>query len=491
MKKPALPFALLFLTVCSSPLFAQQSIGFSDSTDFQYILDYRLPDWGYSNFYLESGSFQSSGEYLRIDDELFDISQSGIVTTDTDHNTHSIRINLTPAYRYFRQSEDKTISLNTRLGVNTCLQGSSRQLEYEYDSNTEIRALGYDRDIYNGSYGSNYQVDLSIQNYLNENFFLLTAIDADFRYQWTDYSRKGSDDILPKRRRDLLERRLYLNPELGIGFGRLRNITPQIRAIRLNERYKSLGEASLTNREIIATAEHFTKLRGYQRTTDRYQKYFWGDMNQVLSGKLDAINAYNLLYLTDVLNETLGQRLEGFETSISGTFSYFNRLRREESKQLGETSIDRDTDINKALITTATIRWYKNLNLNHQISFVSENNLQFPLEDESDLKWTLSSQTSFNWLWTLTDRYLFTTRLQNQLLNPKRKLNTSNFDYLRNTTYLSGNLSYFIENRIALTGGASVGMEIYNRESVVTMKEKLFNWNVNASIRYYFARNLF
>jgi hypothetical protein len=34
-------------------MFAQETVGFSDPDNIQPLLDYRLPHWGYTNFYLD------------------------------------------------------------------------------------------------------------------------------------------------------------------------------------------------------------------------------------------------------------------------------------------------------------------------------------------------------------------------------------------------------------------------------------------------------
>lgn len=55
MKKLLLLLGISFLY--SSFTFAQESVGFSDPDDISPLLEYRLPDWGYSNFF--SGLFFS------------------------------------------------------------------------------------------------------------------------------------------------------------------------------------------------------------------------------------------------------------------------------------------------------------------------------------------------------------------------------------------------------------------------------------------------
>ncbi len=215
-------------------------------------------------------------------------------------------------------------------------------------------------------------------------------------------------------------------------------------------------------------------------------------MNKLVSGKLDEIETYDLFYLRDVLNESLGQRLEGYEISLSGIFNYYNRLEREDITEEGQKRIERDIYIRKSIISIATLKWYKNLNLNHQLSFISNTEFDFPLEKESNADWTLESEATIGWLWTITDRYLLTTYIQNIFSDHQYKERFSRSKYFINRTYLSGSLSYFIENRIELTGRASVEMQLIEDDSDTTSNvQKALYWRLNAGIRYYFARNLF
>lgn len=83
---------LLFVLICSlsGSVYSQNSVGFSDPDNIQPLLDYRLPEWGYNELFLD----------LNID---------GVFTTDYgDDNTSSdndFSSQFAPAYNWFRESE--------------------------------------------------------------------------------------------------------------------------------------------------------------------------------------------------------------------------------------------------------------------------------------------------------------------------------------------------------------------------------------------------
>ncbi|MAO63963.1 MAG: hypothetical protein CL666_03095 [Balneola sp.] len=110
-------FILILIT---KPVLAQQSIGFSDSTDFQYIIDYRLPDWGYSNFSLSTASIGNNGQLnvFKLDRDP-ETTELPFIFEDRELR-NQLNISLRPVYEYYRESEQKMIDLYTyaRVGSN-------------------------------------------------------------------------------------------------------------------------------------------------------------------------------------------------------------------------------------------------------------------------------------------------------------------------------------------------------------------------------------
>ncbi|MEX0844145.1 MAG: hypothetical protein WD022_02645 [Balneolaceae bacterium] len=482
---------ILLVTFISIPIYAQESIGFSDSTDFQYIIDYQLPDWGYSNFYISTGRFQSNNDYRNTNQNRYFTNPVATVSYDEKRESHNTTISISPSYQYYRQSEKQILSLNTNLYFSSGFRSNSTKLEgsttndaydlQERDSDSKLRGAS-----------ASYIIDLNTKYYVRDDVFLSVALDGDI-----NFTRQDSETIFhlePERDRDEEEfsRNILFYPRLGIGLGRVRNVAPQIRAIRLKERYQQISDQSFTNDEIIESAEQFTRIQQYKSTRDRHQKYFWGDMNELLSGKLDEVAAYDLFYLNDVLNENLGQRYEGFDIRINGIYRYTNSLRRDETTLDGDTQLNRNISINRLTGTSSRLRLYKNLSLNHQLSFIAEYELVFPLEKSHNIKYDTDIFADFSWLWTITDRYLLTTSLRNYYSKPVYKDRITDSDQFTNDTYLTGSFSYFIENKLSLTGSLSAKLGFYEQQRTdATYDTNQIRWSAAVNVRYYFARNLF
>ncbi|MAO63964.1 MAG: hypothetical protein CL666_03100 [Balneola sp.] len=330
--------------------------------------------------------------------------------------------------------------------------------------------------------------------YMNDDLFVLAGFMGDISFSGSTFEAEYTFN--PQNDREAQERNRYLraDPELGIGFGRVRNIGPQIRAIRLNERYSAITNSNLTSDEIIASAEQFTKASSYPKTKDRSRKYFWSDMNQELSGKLDEISAYDIFYLDDVFSENIGQRLEGFDVLLSGKFAYYNRLNRDEETTNISDNVMRDLLIRKRVDAYSQIRWYKNLDLNHQLGFVSQHRIAFPLEKDEELEMDIDMIAQFSWLWTITDRYLLETSFNNHYEKPVFKERIFNERQYQFQSYVRSALTYFIENRLSLTGRVLLGFDKDrqdNRNQDLQTTTNSFRWQASFNLRYYFDRNLY
>ncbi len=237
-----LPYLISLFLI--QPLIAQHSIGFSDSTDFQHIIDYRLPDWGYSNFYLETGTFRAYGNYFKNNSDPHPTDNYSIQTNNQTRKTHDIRINLAPAYRHYRESEKKIISLRTQLGINSRIYDSNSDVKRLYSTSNMTDTTAYEQDSRYKSAGSNYYLDFDSRHFLSNNFFLLTAIEADIQYEWGDHSQEDTREGRTNSQTDDIYRLVNVNPEIGFGFGRLRNIAPSFVPFALMNDTKPLVRAS-------------------------------------------------------------------------------------------------------------------------------------------------------------------------------------------------------------------------------------------------------
>jgi hypothetical protein len=463
-------FLLLFISV--NTIFAQQSIGFSNPDSLQPLLDYRLPDWGYSNFYLDfdangNGSDQKSSTFEEV-------RKNGIFS-------------LRPVYNLFRESEQRILRFNTSANFRY-----SGRIHY-----VESTSLNEETEGREGELNTDLNLSLNLKEYVTEGNFIFGASPLSFNYR----SRKSEDEengsLTAKRL--IYNRTFSARPRLGYGFGRIRNVNPVIRAVRLKERTDVLNIGqNFSSQDILRAADQFTRYGGYQQTYDRPAKYFWGDMDEMTTVDLEAMNTFDMFYLTDVLDEAIGTRLEGWEAIGGLQFDYQNNLRRTED-QFGMT--DRQKMINKEIGGFLNGRWYKNTSLKQQWGLFGEAVLSYPLGDEEGLRNTKRNfvlTTGVEWLWNVTDRLLFRTSLTEFYRRSKIEassigggVSTEFSDWL-NRVSLSANLNFFVENQTVINISAFPSLTHFgNTESENKLDSRIFSWGIRIGLRYYFSRNLY
>lgn len=478
MKKAAATLLLFIFSVNYS--IAQQSIGFSNPENIQPILDYRLPDWGYSNFLLD---FNFNG------DGFFTESQS------VPSSRRSTNFNLNPGYTFIRESEERIFELraNGVFGYN----GDYQKIE------TTLTGQKFENDTDN--IRTIFSINPLLKEYVNRSVFVYGRTPFTLDYRRLENLDKTDGSITDNR--VSIDRRITATPRIGIGFGRVRNVTPIIRAIRLSERLKTVNSGINFNEgDIQSSADQFTRLEGYQRNYDRPSKYFWSDLNDVVSTDLEKLDAFDMLYLTDVLNEALGSRREGWEVITGIAFEYDNTLLRDEEEvNQPSPSIVRSTTINKLFGGFVSARWYKNTSLKTQWGLFGDLELQYSMDDEinllGDLKRNLVVSGGVNLLYNISDRFLFESALSNRYFRTKFEDGVSGpvppgtspeFNQWVNDLELSSSLNYFVENKMVIN--ISVSPSLRHRGNSVSdnrLESRTFYWQVGAGLCYYFQRNLF
>lgn len=437
----------LFLSLSLSTVYGQESIGFSDSENIEPLIEYRLPAWGYSNLFWDF-SFRSNLEGVNRDDDSRKFNDiSGI---------------LSPTYNRFYESEER---VSTRF-----LTPSINYNRFNNPGFAENENL-------------NRQFELGLRGALNDRFyldqrdiFLIRSFQGNFR-QLHSKEFRNSDIDGTTTDMSRLQRNFSTTIGGGVGIGRLRNINPMIRALRLNERLNSLGsEQEMTLNDLRNASEQFTKVNGYNQVYDRPDKYFWGDMDSEISPNLMALNPFDLFYLTDVSSESIGQRLEGWEVvaqlDLNHSVNYLktnDNIPDTESSQLNRTTM---------LSPNVMGVWYRNLDLKNQVGLTAQISYNTDIASGSNFSY-YTLQTRAEWLHTITDRflaqpYISYIRFMNDIKNQNLSVGSS-FNY-----YVENNLSIFTTIRYT-----------YIKNEINNFSESRNRFQLNAGVRYYMRRGLF
>jgi len=433
--------------------FAQESVGFSDPDSIQPLLDYRLPEWGYTNFYLD---FSTDGFLRKTSYDPQQLSES----------TNQFRGELSPTYIYYKESEPRISDYSLNSNFNYSINNRNT-LEEEENLNNDFQI--------------NVNWDLNEKIYFTESdHFFIGRFSGYFNQERSHFESNSSGS-----NSTAMDIRFRPTLDVGFGFGRVRNVNPMIRSIRLNERLNSLNAGEvLDQQDIIRAAEQLTRMPGYQKVYDRPQKYFWGEMDNLISSDLSTLTPFDLLYLTDITNETIGLRREGWQ--IYGTLGLEQHLDYSSFKNKPDNQSTSETSNSIYFTPKVEGVWSKNITLKHQIGITGSFLHREELTDNVIINNNNILNSSANWIYTVTDRVLINTRLS--LL----KLGFESGD--PSVVTFGTEIDYFLENKFSLFADANLignwrGTYYGINGSETTAFQRVFNFS--AGLRYYFKRQLF
>lgn len=423
------------------PAYAQNSIGFKSPKNIQSILDYRLPSWGHSTLKLD---FMSSG--------------SGNLSNQNNSSRFYARVG--PAYNRYYESEKNIWLLNTDLG-----------LDYNYENNPSSKSSSKDIDY-------RFFIDSSWNHYYRQQSYF--SLGGRLSGSYSNYEFQSAENNLTERSSKYLSGKI----NFGFGFGRIRDITPLIQALRFNERLHSLGRnMKLENEDIHFIAREFAKQGGYSRVYDRRNKYFWKTIYDRIDTISEEISPFELHYLAESLVEFTGNRFNGQDIVFEFDYSDFYR----------KPEINNGQFFRKSLLGISSIyRFYKNLSLTNQIGFKASIHYNFfSLGQQSKRHSDGYLQFMANHLWVVSDRLLLQSQLSSFI--SLKKLKKRYFGQIYHTSKKYYNMrvqfQYFIENTLALHSRIDISRNITDQE-VFPNSSSNTSWNYSIGLIYYIHRNL-
>ncbi len=431
---------IVFFILITSVLHCWNSIGFKIN-DHDLIENYQLPTWGYTfgNIVLSG-----NGRYHRTNtaNEIF-------------YENYLIR--LSPDFLRTFESEKINYSLSADVDF---YMGYDRSQNEQYENDDIGRFYNF-YPVLNGI----------IDYYIKDNIFM--NFSANSRYSY--YEENNSQDS-----RDRIERQISTKSFLGFGIGKVREVSPIFRALRLRERVEALNKGiTLSENQITKLADKFALYPQFASIYDRYEKYFWKEISPILGNDFDAFNLSENLYLTEVMQEYI-KRYQGNEILFGINFWH-------------DYSIDRTGEKAKEIYIGPRISFnhFNNINLKYQFGLFTEiSYLNFLTEDSNE---------DSKFIFYLSNRHLFdfTDRIR---WNSDISMDY-NYNWFENTKgYLltiefSSVIDYFIENNFSLyfqlnSRLTHVDKELYgnnsfdNHYSNLKRDERV---NFHFGCRYYFG----
>lgn len=297
---------LAFFTLLSSQTIAQ-TYGL-DNADSALFTKFRIPDTD-----LHSLLFNTKlNYYFNKSSTLYPVGQN------YDNTNTNLLYSLSPGYYLLQESDNRYLSVNADMngGYNYMYnkaEGSginSKSYSKYYSSSMDLTAGGLFRDyLRDGSmfYSVSSSAQLSINDDHSNNS--LTDSTRNVVYSGTKYQNYDFS--------------------IGIGWGKMRNVTSIVSAIRFQERLKQLNllNKDLNESTIEELAQQFYREGYFSEVHVRPDKFFWQDVQNTLSRdgvSLAGLNQYADSYIREVPDELRFMRNEGIVGGVNIGVGYSN-----------------------------------------------------------------------------------------------------------------------------------------------------------------------
>lgn len=428
VKTSAVLSAFIVLLLSTDPGAAQgfdpgpRSVGVADTVGTTSVRAYRLPSWHWSRWTLD-GQGQADWQSQERGPE--------------ENTSQRAALNLRPTYRGLWESEARTGRVRVAPSVSIGRSGGTRSAAGSPDEDSS-RARGSV-----GLSGSG-----TLDAYVGGRTFLFVAGGGQLRH-----SRRS---VALNRRPDRFGVGTSIGADLqvGAGWGRVRVVTPVIRALRVRERLRTVAPgATMTDAQVQAAARQLARRPGYEAVYDRPDKAFWRDVFDAVGATGEGRSPFETFYVADVLREPVGVRREGAAVRLGPTASYNGSLNREE---VGGVLQERRVRERGTVGGILQARGYRNVTLQHQLGVDATVRYIHFVDSRGPLDHEVAANLEGQWLWVLADRVRLDTRLRADLRYEEDPTGQGAFQP-DNRYRLASNVRVFVENSLSLVAGANVG----------------------------------
>jgi len=241
----------------------------------------------------------------------------------------------------------------------------------------------------------------------------------------------------------------------GSGSGRVREVTPIIRALRFKKRYNSFGKGVLDQQDVANLSGILTKYSENPNNFEYSDKYWWNDISSILNNKLSNLDGYDVFMLTDALKENVGTRLQGKEMNVN--LQYF-WIKQKNDYWSGNYNLSRINSIFSYIGLTTSGKYYSNLSIKHQIGFEMDLGLYLPTSENTLFDRSINLKLNHNQLFTITDRLIYQV-----------DFNIFGDMYKKNKGFLLealNSFNYYLENNFSINLNINSHFQKYDQQSV-------------------------
>ncbi len=267
---------------------------------------------------------------------------------------------------------------------------------------------------------------------------------------------------------------------LGIGVGKMRNVTAVVSAVRFQQRLKQLNllKGDLSESTIEDLAQQFYREGYYGDVYVRPDKYFWQNVQNALARdgvSLAGLNQYSDSYLREVPNELRFMRREGAVAGVQLQVDYSNQF---------QTISPGVWNMAEALYTmgNAYAQYSHQLNLNSQLAFGISLSGGPNIVKDSQMRQQYTGSANVAYDYELTDRIVLAAYDDFGLLfinmaDKARSLSDN----------LGASINYFVEDHISLS--ASYSWDYFDNENYMApVRGETIDNSLNVGVTYYINR---
>jgi len=418
---------IVFAGLISSKLIAQ-NVGLGN-TDPSVFSKFRIPETNLSSLWFNTNLNFNSSKGIQSSNVNDNSGQNSFNSSNSFSS--NLQYSLAPNYYLLKQNDENWLSLTSNFNTN---------IGYKYNKNltndsTDIlsKENSYDFTLHlNGSYGKYFTPG-------NLFYSISSIVDVEVN---TDYSDNLQNGQYINRYTDVKNQ--HYNVSFGFGWGKIRDVTPVVSAIRFQERLKQLNMLStdLSDKTIEDLSEQFSKSIYYSQVHDRADKFFWQDVEKSLANNgvsLTGINQYGSNYLREVLNEVRFMRSEGITSGINITMDYNSYFQSNSGFPVSEQF---------NILGNAYLNLSHQLNLNSQFKFnLSLSGGPNVIKKANNIQEYLI-QSAIEYDYEITDRIVttFSNAINYTIYNYSNASDQNK--YFNNEFNISAN--YFIEDNLSL-----------------------------------------
>jgi len=453
----------VFVALCAFDASAQ-TYGL-DNTDPSVFSKFRIPETDLRSLWANTA----------VNFDTYKSSSLATIGPNNNYMTTFVNSSLSPQYYLLKESDDRYLSFTA--DVDGIYRYSSTQSEGPGVAVNNFNKIS--SDALGLSATETYRDYMTGSNLF---YSIGSNLQADF-----------SDEYNDSRTSDSTRQTLYEGTKsqtygfsLGIGWGKMRDVTSVVSAIRFQERLKQLNllNSDLSEPVIEDLAQEFYRQGYYSRVHVRPDKSFWQDVEKTLSGdavSLNGLNQYADSYLREIPNELRFSRNEGIVFGINLQMSYSNNYYSAYYAGIAGPSIT------EQLMTLGSVY----VNFSHQMDLNSQVNFNFMLNGGPNLikhpqvkqQYEMRAGAAYNY--ELTDRIVvsasdaFDVIFQNVGDQGKNLTNSITIE-----------MNYFVEDNISLN--SSYNLYYSDQKAVVNMLSHTLTAenSVSVGFTYYVDRGI-